>query len=121
MNLNLLVICDDALDFNKRAKGLEAPVFDATVSDVHISVIKWLRHVHADIIAERPDYVYARCYTRFMGFPDDIAIRLKPVGPASKRKTVVEIQAENVLGVGDLNVNLGRVTDCIAFLNYSRK
>lgn len=108
-------------DFNKRAKGEEAPVFDAPVSDVRITVMKWLKSVDADLIVDRPDYIYARCYTRFMGFPDDIAIRIKPVGPPAMRKTVVDIQAELVLGQGDLNVNFGRVQNCIRFLVNSRK
>jgi uncharacterized protein (DUF1499 family) len=108
-----------ATDFNKRvSEGLEAPVFDAPVSDVRITVMKWLKQQGADIIVDKPDYVYARCCTLMMGFPDDIAIRLKPV---KGKKTVVEMQAELVLGSSDLKVNLNRVKDCISFLNYTRK
>lgn len=108
-------------DFNKRSGGEEAPVFDAPVSDVRVTVMKWLQHVDATIIVDRPDYVYARCYTKWMGFADDIGIRMKPLAAGNSKKTVVEIQAELVLGRSDLGVNLKRVKDCVSFLNFSRK
>ena len=101
-----------------RGKELEAPVFDGPVPDVKKTVMKYFERQRAHIIVDKPDYVYARLCTKMLGFPDDMAVRLVPKG---SRKTVVEVQSENVMGRYDFKVNLNRVKEFISFLNFSRK
>lgn len=113
-----------ALDFSYRAKlakGENPLLFSATPDDVRGIVKKWLYDQKSTtIVISKPEYIYAQCLTFFMGFPDNVAIRIRPVTGGSKDKkqqlTAVEIQAESILGRSDLFVNQKRVHDFIKFV-----
>lgn len=119
-----------ARDFSYRAKLTkgENPLLLSASPDVIREIVKkWLQSQKSTtIVTSTPEYMYAQCLTFFMGFPDNVAIRIQPVsgGNNSDKKqqlTAVDIQAESILGRSDLLVNQKRVQDFIKFVNDNLK
>ncbi len=87
---------------------------DAGVDEVRIVIDQWIKEQPSTtVFVSRRDYIFMNCLTFFMGFPDNVAIRVKEI---SKMQTVVEIQAESIIGQGDINVNLKRVQNFVKFV-----
>ena len=104
-----------ATDFVYRAKGEKPLILDASVDEVRAVIDQWIKdQPSTTVFVSHRDYIFMNCLTFFMGFPDNVAIRIKEI---SKKQTGVEIQAESIIGGGDLNVNLKRVQNFVKFVN----
>lgn len=104
------------LQNSNRTGGLEVVTLDMTVNDAHAIVSQWFEMQSSTrILVNKPGYIYAISLTLLMGFPDNVAVSISPVANDAT-KCVIEFQAENRLGVGDLGVNVRRAKAFYSFL-----
>jgi len=92
-------------------------VLQQSPSDVYIAALDAADAMGWEIVASEPleGRIEATATTPFVGFKDDVVIRIVAVGP----DTLVDIRSKSRIGRGDMGVNAARIREFRAILTGS--
>lgn len=102
-----------------RIGSSQAISIEATPSEVQVEIEKWLDEqfsggvLYSNVNDDNTTFIHGVDRTSFWFFPDDVYTEITC---DNSGKTLVTLQSESRLGIGDLNKNPERVSDLMEYL-----
>ena len=117
-SMNCVRVSNDGTSF--RAGELEPPMMNATTQEVDQVIKTWLiDHRGGEILESQSEngeyFMHGKDKTNFLYFTDDVLTFSSC--EENENRTIVTIQSQSRLGVGDLGVNHERISSLISYLN----
>jgi len=112
----------DALGTSYRHNNLESPMISASVSEVEEVISNWFSNEKSGkvLFSEYDEntekhFLHIKDNTEYLFFPDDIFVNMGCLEDSNV--TVVTLQSQSRLGMGDLGVNFERLSELISYLD----